>query len=316
MRVLSFTSGSEGKRFTTKSTKSTKKKEKKSLTTKEDMMMLRVLSFGGGVQSTVLALMAVKGEIERPDYILFADTGDETRATYGHVWRVAKYASEHGLPFHVVSAGNIVEDVKSACDPSNGVKTGRVGQPPFFVASEHDTDHGRLWRKCSSEYKIKPMEQWVRGIMGIAKGKQFPREFKCVKLLGITTDEASRMKPSRNYWEEVQWPLIELNMTRWDCHRYLKAAGWGVVPKSSCKICPYHDNAYWRNLRNETPEEFGEVVEFERVVNEGRIPGTKGKIFLHRSLVPLSEVDLRTDMDRGQYALNLWAAECEGICGT
>ncbi len=277
---------------------------------------MTILSFGGGVQSTVLVLMAANGEIPRPDYILFADTGNESQATYEHIWEVATYATLNGLAFHVVSAGNIAEDVISAASPDSGVKTGRVGQPPFYVSSDTEAGHGKLWRKCSSEYKIKPMEQWVRSVAGIAKGYRFPREFKCTKMLGITTDEASRMKPSRNYWEVVVWPLIELGMTRWDCHRYLKAAGWGVVPKSSCLICPYHDNAYWRNMRDESGKEFASVIEFEEAVNRGRIPGTKGKIYLHRSCVPLAEVDLTTDEDRGQYTLNLWAGECEGICGT
>lgn len=278
--------------------------------------MMTILSFGGGVQSTVMVLLAATGRIQRPDYILFADTGNESEATYEHIWNVAEYAHSEGLPFHTVSAGDIVEDVLRATKEGSGVKTGRVGQPPFYVSSESERGHGKLWRKCSSEYKIKPMEQWVRGVIGIAKGKQFPRNFRCVKLLGITTDEASRMKPSRNYWEEVKWPLIELNMTRWDCHRYLKAAGWGVVPKSSCLICPYHNNEYWRTMRDESPAEFASVVKFEEDVNRGQIPGTKGKIYLHRACVPLSDVDLSTDTDRGQYTLNLWAGECEGICGT
>ncbi len=42
-----------------------------------DAPKLRVLSLGAGVQSTTLALMAARGEIEAPDCAIFADTGDE-----------------------------------------------------------------------------------------------------------------------------------------------------------------------------------------------------------------------------------------------
>lgn len=38
---------------------------------------MRILSLGAGVQSSTLALMAEHGEIEKPDYAIFADTGWE-----------------------------------------------------------------------------------------------------------------------------------------------------------------------------------------------------------------------------------------------
>mgnify|MGYP000108926027 CR=1 FL=1 len=41
--------------------------------------------------------------------------------------------------------------------------------------------------------------------------------------------------------------------------------------------------------------------------------GIRGKVFLHRSAVPLEEADLSTAADHGQ--LDLWPNECEGMCG-
>lgn len=274
---------------------------------------MKVLSFGGGVQSTVLALMVVRGEIEAPNVVLFADTGNESEATYQHVVKVFSALHKSGVRVERVSAGSIVDDVLLASKKDSGV---RVGQPPFYVAGTGGRLEGKLWRKCSSEYKIKPMEKFIRRECGIEKGGRFPAGFRVEKWLGITTDEASRMKPSRNKWELVRWPLIEMGMTRWDCHRWLKSAGWGVVPKSSCLICPYHNNDYWRNMRDESPAEWQSVCDFEAELHKGQIPGTKSEAYLHRSCVPLTKVDLNTDIDRGQMALSLWAGECEGICGT
>lgn len=37
--------------------------------------MIKILSLGGGRQSSTLFLMACLDEIERPDAVLFADTG-------------------------------------------------------------------------------------------------------------------------------------------------------------------------------------------------------------------------------------------------
>ena len=44
--------------------------------------VLLSLSLGAGVQSSCLALMAEKGETEKPNFAVFADTGDESEATY------------------------------------------------------------------------------------------------------------------------------------------------------------------------------------------------------------------------------------------
>ena len=278
------------------------------------MTKLTVLSFGGGVQSTVLALMASKREIERPDVVIFADTGNETQATYHHIWRVFEALVEAGIHCEIVSAGNIADDVLYAAG-ENGVRVGRIGQPPFYVNGKA-LETGKLWRKCSSEYKIKPQEKRVRELLGVPPGKKVPKEYAVEKWMGITVDEASRMKPSRLHYETTRWPLIEKGMTRWDCHIWLKKAGWGVVPKSSCKICPFHDNAYWRELRDNSPEEFNEVIEWEKQMHDGRIPGTNSPAYIHRACEPLGIVDIADDVERGQYTLNLWGGECEGICGT
>ena len=45
----------------------------------------------------------------------------------------------------------------------------------------------------------------------------------------------------------------------------------------------------------------------------------RGVPFLHPSLVPLDQVDFRTDIERGQLSLWLdeqsFGNECEGMCG-
>ena len=47
---------------------------------------LRVLSLGAGVQSTVMALMTMTGEIkDKPDCAIFADTGAEPKNVYKHL---------------------------------------------------------------------------------------------------------------------------------------------------------------------------------------------------------------------------------------
>jgi 3'-phosphoadenosine 5'-phosphosulfate sulfotransferase (PAPS reductase)/FAD synthetase len=76
-----------------------------------ELIWLRALSLGAGVQSTTLALMAAHGKIgPMPDCAIFSDTGWEPKAVYAHLdW----LRSDNVLPFpvHVVSAGNIRDDL-------------------------------------------------------------------------------------------------------------------------------------------------------------------------------------------------------------
>ena len=56
------------------------------LSTPLEKPTLRILSLGAGVQSTVLALMAAKGEIgPMPDCAIFADTMYEPIGVYEHL---------------------------------------------------------------------------------------------------------------------------------------------------------------------------------------------------------------------------------------
>ena len=63
-------------------------------------------------------------------------------------------------------------------------------------------------------------------------------------------------------------------------------------------------------MKDLRPEEFQDAVEFDNAI---RNTGNEGELFIHQSLTPLGEVDLRSDLDRGQVAL--FGEECEGMCG-
>jgi 3'-phosphoadenosine 5'-phosphosulfate sulfotransferase (PAPS reductase)/FAD synthetase len=67
---------------------------------------MRVLSLGGGVQSSTLLLMAVHGELQL-DRAIFADTQWEPAATYEWLETLLPIAERAGIPVDVVTAGNI-----------------------------------------------------------------------------------------------------------------------------------------------------------------------------------------------------------------
>jgi len=265
-----------------------------------------IISLGAGVQSTTLALMAKHGEITpMPDCAIFADTQWEPRAVYDHLnWLM----SPGVLPFpvHVVTAGNLGATV-GATRPKG--KFLRVDIPAYVLTDGRPG--GLVNRSCTRDYKIDPIRRKVRQLLGIA-GKRSPKVPIAEQWIGISLDEASRMKPSRELWRENRWPLIELRMRRSDCLRWMERHGYPRPPKSSCIGCPFHSDDQWRAL---TPAEFQSVVEVDRRLRDRPAAAyrMKGRLFLHRSRKPLNEVDLSTAEERGQ--LNLFENECEGVCG-
>ena len=72
--------------------------------------MLKVLSLGAGVQSTALLLMSIRGDVERFDCAIFADTGWESAAVYEHLSWLTGEAERAGIPLRRVSRGNIRAD--------------------------------------------------------------------------------------------------------------------------------------------------------------------------------------------------------------
>lgn len=133
--------------------------------------------------------------------------------------------------------------------------------------------------------------------------------------IGISLDEVTRIKISRDPWCFNVYPLIDARMHRHDCLLWMKKQGYPKPPRSACVYCPFHNDDEWRHLRDEEPEEFARAVQFERDLQTAKANSQNFKTtpFLHRKLVPLDKVDFSTEEDRGQ--LNMFNSECEGMCG-
>jgi hypothetical protein len=268
---------------------------------------LHVLSLGAGVQSTTMALMAAHGEImPMPSAAIFADTGAEPAAVYKHLeWLM----SGNVLPFpvHVVRAGNLRDEIMGAMAGSNRMDA----RPPFFTLGG-----GMLRRQCTQDFKIIPIERQVRTLLGLKKGQRGPKTPAVEQWIGISTDEAMRMKPSRLSYIQHRWPLIEAGMSRNDCLKWLDQHEYYRPAKSACTFCPYRSNAEWRYMRDNDPAGFAEAVRIDEAIRPG-MPGPKRPTgeawFVHRDRVPLAEVDLSTPYERGQP--DLFNNECEGMCG-
>jgi hypothetical protein len=266
------------------------------------------ISLGAGVQSSTLALMAAAGEVTpMPAGAIFADTMAEPKPVYEWL----KYL-ESVLPFpvHRVSAGSLTEAALTARVSAKGRTYHKTAIP--FHTRNNDGTAGRIpHRTCTLDYKITPITKALRRLAKVKRGTKTP---VVTSWIGISLDEMNRMKASREPWVATRWPLIENRMTRAGCLEWLKANGHPEPPRSACVYCPFHSNAEWRRLKNDDPEGFAAAVDFDKKARALR-QGTsmKSEVFVHRSLKPLDEVDLRNDKDKGQ--LTLWDDECSGVCG-
>lgn len=263
--------------------------------------MLKVLSLGAGVQSSVIALMAEAGEIEKPDCAIFADTQFEPLAVYDHLEWLEKQLS---FPVYRVTAGDLRGDVVKAA-----TEKVRVSNPPFFVSK--DGKDGRLFRSCTRDYKLYPIQSKIRELLGL---KRVMSKTPLVSLwIGISTDEAIRMKPSRLNWIENTFPLIDAGMSRRDCLTWFASRYPGkLLPKSSCIGCPHHDDNHWNEMKQQDSQSWDAAVDWDHAIRGG-IYKTENELFLHRSLRPLGEINF--DRKNGKQRV-LFAEECEGMCGT
>lgn len=264
--------------------------------------MIEILSLGAGVQSSAVMLMSIHGDLPKLDHVIFADTGWEPAAVYEQLEMLKKEAKKAGLPFHVVSGGNIREDSIAS---QNGRK--RFASMPTFMKNP-DGSQGISKRQCTSEYKIAPIETFIRReILGIKPRCHAPKKPVVRQWIGISLDEMQRGKPSLVKWKTHWFPLIEKRIRREGCQQWLVSHGYERAPRSACIGCPFHGNAEWLDMKRKRPEEFADACEFDEL---NRKPfKMKGEVYTHRQLVPLNVANI------GEDQMSLWDDECDGMCG-
>jgi len=268
---------------------------------------IHIISLGAGVQSSTMALMAAAGEITpMPVAAIFADTQAEPKSVYTWLdWL------EKQLPFPVrrVTAGSLVDDALRIRERKD--KTGFWSPsaiPHYSINADGSDGHGP--RQCTHDFKLLPLGRETRKVLLEHGAKE------CVTWIGISIDEAARMKESRVRHIVHRWPLVDLCIKRSDCLAWMAERGFPKPPRSACVFCPYHSDREWRRLKTEEPAEFDYAVKFERdyqAVKKTTLCDKNVQFFLHSKRVPLDQVDFSTEEERGQ--LNMFNNECEGMCG-
>ncbi len=271
---------------------------------------LTVISLGGGVQSSVMALMASQGAFDpAPDCAIFADTRWELPSIYAHLEWLASHLT---FPLYVVDNGrSLREDVKALTNHSGSTRY--VDIPVYLKGREGEGD-GIGRRQCTDNYKIRPIRKKIREMLGLNRGQRVPSGVSVELWLGISTDEAIRMKDSRDRWITNRYPLIEAGMSRSDCADWWAARYDRPLERSACVACPFQSRQRWVETKRRWPELFAEAVQIDANLREGL--ALDKTALLHSLRMPLAQavaLDEAAWGDNGQA--DGFGNECEGHCG-
>lgn len=273
---------------------------------------MRAISYGGGVQSTAMIVLAAQGSIPTVDVALFANVGDDSEhpATPPYVRDViTPWAAARGIvvrELHRRRRDGTRETLleRLTTDTANG----RVRDTIPWRGEDGGKPMGRA---CTADFKIQVVGKWL-------KANGATEQSKATTLIGISTDEITRVnKRKASPWEDPEYPLITLGLSRSDCLAVIRDAGLPEPHKSSCYFCPFHRPQVWAEMRRDEPDLFAQSVALEESVNARRKLLGREPLFLTRFGVPLADAvgeaqdmlplfDVSPDMD-----------ECdEGYCFT
>jgi hypothetical protein len=311
---------------------------------------LKVLFLGGGLQSSLMVELALAGEMERPDLVIFNDTHDEPWWVYQQVGSLRNRLSAAGIAFVQPSATcwGIMNDLQS---------TDIHGSMPVFVKNP-DGSVGRLRRQCTDYYKVQPGNLTIRwrlvrtGLVPPRLGTSLwacartgepelyegdvrvawedyamllpsiPRAMAVECWFGYTTDEKLRaQRKGQPAWQVGRYPLLELGLSRDDCVRWYVSRGRRAPLKSACLQCSFRSDDAWLWMQQAMPDDFetacrhDEALRAPDIKHRGRAYARiRGEMYLHRLCIPLREIDFETLVARARKQSSMFELELIDDC--
>jgi len=262
---------------------------------------LRVLSLGWGVQSWTLAAMAALGEIEPFDVAVHADTTHEASATYAHAEKWTPWLGEHGIKVVTVFPS----------DPSPVDKHGGVMIPAYTTDAKGKG--GVIRRDCTKAWKIQPVRRYIRSLL-----TRPPRAGDIQIILGISWDEALRMKDPDVKYITHEYPLVDRRIRRTYCIQWLEEHNLEVPQKSSCVFCPYRNRKSWQELKRNGGWDWDHALETDHFIRDKRTKGEGLELFVHGFRKPLEQaISIPEDVGAKQLMLGDGDPTCDsGFCFT
>lgn len=234
---------------------------------------IRLFSFGGGVQSHAVLALQAQNRLDVPyDVFVFSNVGHDSENP-----DTLNYLNKVTIPFCEEFGIELVEVRKTTRGKPETLYEyiHRVKKSVPIPAYMSNGAPGN--RSCTIDFKIRVVNKWVRdqgythAIMG----------------LGLSIDEYQRVRDEK--WHEEDGiqkqrhhPLIELGLSRTDCHKIIADMSLPQPPKSSCWFCPFTQRNEWIELKSKRPDLFEKAVALEKHINEKRDAMGRDYIYLYR----------------------------------
>lgn len=235
-----------------------------------------VISYGAGTNSTAM-LVGLHERGERPDLILFADTGGERPETYQHRDTVSDWCESVGFP-------RIVTVQTQGKDGSQFTLEQKCQEQKMLPSIAYG------FKSCSEKHKIRPQNKYVNhlqpAIDAWARGEQV------VKLIGFDADEHHRM--TKDFSDKkylMRYPLVELEWGRDECVEAIARAGLPQPGKSACFFCPSSKPREILQLSKTHPDLMARALAMEANAELTSVKGL-GRSFAWAELVKFSEAQM------------------------
>lgn len=253
---------------------------------------LEILSFGAGMQSTALALMSCENAKARErghqipfplvpiyDLVVFCDLGFEPPWVMEQVEFTRKACEWAGIWLKVLKSP-LYEDFMRNFGERRTISI------PWWTLG-NDGHKSKMPRNCTIDYKVEKISKFIRWeVLGYKKGQRLRDEDKKAHKMhmGFSAEEARRCKESPNPMFVNRFPLVDMGMTRADNYAYIKDA-WGLETKASaCTFCPFHQNYFFKHLKETQPETYERLVAVDNLLMEKNPkPPMNADLFISKS---------------------------------
>lgn len=223
---------------------------------KNNGSQMQIVSYGAGTNSTAM-LIGLHERNEKPDIIIFADTGGERPETYAYIENMSKWCLSVGFPSIVtVSEANTLE---YHCLRNRSLPSIAYG-----------------YKSCSEHYKARPQKRFLK--------KQGIHNYRF--LIGIDAGETRRKK-----YENCRYPLVEWNWNRDECKKAIARSGLTNPGKSSCFFCPSCKTSEILELKRNHPDLLLRAIAMESNAKLTFIKGL-GRYFAWRDIALYDDIQI------------------------
>jgi hypothetical protein len=241
---------------------------------------VRVLSYGGGLDSFAMLLLAIKQK-QLPEVAIFADVTDPERkdpgewpGTYSHIREVVMpICEQRGIEFVWL-------------DTTSSPIRGHRSLMQYFESKT--MMFTRMSRVCTVGAKVERIVEYLT-TRYVGRDLEVSIGFEAGEEVRAKKDPHGRGRPSKEHGiRRVNvYPLMEAGMCRCACEAMVRETGLPVPRKSACVFCPSNSRGDWLTLKAELPGEFRRAARLEE---RSKLTGQGIKLrFSGEPEVPLEE---------------------------